>query len=235
MENKNFTQLFWTGGWDSTFRLLQLLILNKNMVQPYYIVDHSRRSKENELNSMAEIRTALFSKFPFTKNLLLPTISFDLSNVVHNSVLNQSFLNLRNKRPLGIQYLWLSEFCLQLNLNNVDLSIESATGSGVDSLIAPILNKNSNKISLSYKDTDEYRIFNFYTFPLITMSKAEMQSIAEDQGFLDILVKSWFCHKPIFKRFTCGLCNPCKSVIKSDMGYRIHFIGKVNHRIHSLI
>ena len=32
-------KLLWTGGWDSTFRLLQLLLLYEKKVQPYYIID----------------------------------------------------------------------------------------------------------------------------------------------------------------------------------------------------
>jgi len=31
--------LFWTGGWDSTFRLIQLVFVNKKTVHPYYIID----------------------------------------------------------------------------------------------------------------------------------------------------------------------------------------------------
>ena len=37
--------LFWTGGWDSTYRLLYLLIVEKKYVQPYYIIDLTRKSE----------------------------------------------------------------------------------------------------------------------------------------------------------------------------------------------
>ena len=30
--NKNQTHLFWTGGWDSTFRLMQLLMVEEKKV-----------------------------------------------------------------------------------------------------------------------------------------------------------------------------------------------------------
>lgn len=36
------TPLLWTGGWDSTFRLLSLLLGEQREVQPYYIIDSLR-------------------------------------------------------------------------------------------------------------------------------------------------------------------------------------------------
>ena len=44
--------LFWTGGWDSTFRLLQLIIVFRKRVQPYYIIDTTRKSVQNEKQAM---------------------------------------------------------------------------------------------------------------------------------------------------------------------------------------
>ncbi len=38
------THLFWTGGWDSTFRLLQLLLDEHKAVQTYYLLDSFRAS-----------------------------------------------------------------------------------------------------------------------------------------------------------------------------------------------
>ena len=34
--NKKKINIFWTGGYDSTFRLCYLLIMEKKIVQPYY-------------------------------------------------------------------------------------------------------------------------------------------------------------------------------------------------------
>ena len=48
--------LFWTGGWDSTFRLLQLIIVFRKRVQPYYIIDTTRKSVQNEKQAINKIR-----------------------------------------------------------------------------------------------------------------------------------------------------------------------------------
>ena len=63
--------LFWTGGYDSTFRLCQLLIKYKKKVQPIYISDPNldnyenkktkRKNHKNEINAMIKIRNKLNS------------------------------------------------------------------------------------------------------------------------------------------------------------------------------
>ena len=51
--------LLWTGGWDSTFRLLQLLLQQRVPVVPHYLVDDTRPSAQTELRTMACIRDRL--------------------------------------------------------------------------------------------------------------------------------------------------------------------------------
>jgi len=64
-------KLFWTWGWDSTFRLLYILVVEKKHVQPYYIIDSPRESTMHELKAMESIRSDVINKFPETKNLML--------------------------------------------------------------------------------------------------------------------------------------------------------------------
>ena len=51
--------LLWTGGWDSTFRLLQLLLLHRVAVAPHYLEDPTRASTQIELETMARIADQL--------------------------------------------------------------------------------------------------------------------------------------------------------------------------------
>ena len=50
------TTLLWTGGWDSTFRLLYHVLIDKQPVQPIYFINPDRQSLREELKSMALIR-----------------------------------------------------------------------------------------------------------------------------------------------------------------------------------
>ena len=46
-------KLLWTGGFDSTFRILYILVVEKKHVQPYYIIDllvDRYKSQEISLN-----------------------------------------------------------------------------------------------------------------------------------------------------------------------------------------
>jgi hypothetical protein len=54
--------LLFTGGYDSSFRLLEATIVENLVVQPHYIIDHRRRSKHLELRTMAKILTLLEKK-----------------------------------------------------------------------------------------------------------------------------------------------------------------------------
>jgi len=56
--------IFWTGGWDSTFRMLQLAE-KQVIIQPYYLKDN-RKSEELELNTI-KILTEEILKLNTTK------------------------------------------------------------------------------------------------------------------------------------------------------------------------
>ena len=75
------TNLFWTGGWDSTFRVLQLLLLHKRSVQPYYVIDEDRRSTGMEIHTMIKIKDLLYNLHPDTRKLLLPIRFIDVHDI----------------------------------------------------------------------------------------------------------------------------------------------------------
>ena len=66
-------KIFWTGGLDSTFRLVQLLFTTKHIVEPHYIVRHED-STGIEIDTMIQIRRALTRKYPEVRSRFLPTV-----------------------------------------------------------------------------------------------------------------------------------------------------------------
>ena len=62
MNSHRETSLLWTGGWDSTYRLLELLLVHGGTVQPYYLIDTHRRSLRLELRTMRRIKSLLFEQ-----------------------------------------------------------------------------------------------------------------------------------------------------------------------------
>ena len=89
--------ILWTGGWDSTFRLLDLLIRQKRTVQPHYIIDSDRSGTGEELLVRNKIVAELFSRFPETKSRLCPTIFFDNTELPDMPEVTESFRRLRQR------------------------------------------------------------------------------------------------------------------------------------------
>ena len=56
-------EIFWTGGFDSTFRIVQLSRCNVT-IQPYYISDN-RKSEKNELKAIEQITNILNDMRPY--------------------------------------------------------------------------------------------------------------------------------------------------------------------------
>ncbi len=51
--------VLWSGGWESTYRVLDLVFTEQAVVQPHYIVDINRPSSLHELRTMASIKHAI--------------------------------------------------------------------------------------------------------------------------------------------------------------------------------
>lgn len=51
MERNEPVYILWTGGWDSTFRVVELSLKNQT-IQPLYCVDKNRKSIDKEIEAM---------------------------------------------------------------------------------------------------------------------------------------------------------------------------------------
>ena len=69
---KEVTYLFWSGGYSSTFRLCQLLLIEEKPVQTIYIYNNSPQM-ENELKSIKKIREKIIYSYPILKQKFPPT------------------------------------------------------------------------------------------------------------------------------------------------------------------
>ena len=68
--SRQVVPIFWTSGWDSTFRVLQLLLVGRRRVQPYYLIADMRASSDVERARMDAIREALFKRDSSLKEVL---------------------------------------------------------------------------------------------------------------------------------------------------------------------
>lgn len=232
--------LLWTGGWDSTFRLLQLLLLHKKKVNTYYIVRPHSQKLVYEIRAISNIREIILKRYPYTKELLLPTIYFSVNEIKENETITSQF-NRSFAGKISNQYEFLSRFTAHFKLTDLELSIENSSRAGT---FRPLLTANVEAFVKdgyeSYRIIDQpsisdFAMFKNFSFPIFRLYKTDMKSIAEKNGFLDIMNLTWFCDYPTKRGNPCGECIPCNIAVDADMGYRISKIAHIRYWKHQVI
>ena len=117
-------RVYWTGGYDSTFRILQALVDERKVVVPYYLagdIDNSptgrtrRRNGKMEQSAMARIRAGLERDFQQAATRLRPTVVVE--EVPLSARTRQHMRRLHQKRVVRrptCQYGSLGEYSLRL-------------------------------------------------------------------------------------------------------------------------
>ena len=225
MESVN---ILWTGGWDSTFRVLQLSTKEVN-IQPYYLRDNWRKSEEKEIDNIA-LLTELIRALPTTICTFSELIIGDVSKIDKDEDIYKAFITLRQafkkttNRQIGEQFEWLARF--SKSVGNLELSAEKGTRpADIINTYGATKKVNDDKIGMYYivdKENSSNDIINFFGnfhLPLLDYTKLSMKKEAEDNGFIDIMNKTWFCYTPIADE-PCGSCNPCFTTIEAGLEYR---------------
>lgn len=219
--------LLWTGGWDSTFRLLDLVLEKKITVQPYYIVDTNRRSLRNELVAIRTIKNVLNREFSYTKELILPTNFIQEGDIRLPQEIIAAYKAIQEENAIGDQYIWFPSICLDQDQLDFEICIESGKPESALSLVLePCLELVDSVSGPTYRIKKEYHnqpegiLFNCFSFPLYKMSKLSMKKTAEEKGWLNNMKLTWSCHMPVLGLLPCGICTPCKDVFEDKMGWR---------------
>ena len=219
MEKVN--NVLWTGGWDSTFRVIQLYRLGA-IIQPIYVLDYNRISSKKELEVVNTLVNEIPLRFEQAKGNILPLTIIKRQDIPYNLFLKLIYKRLKHSISLGKQYYWLTSIAkkypdLELSAHKEDrdrLFFE-------DQLIEIKSEHQGLNWRVNPKKVDFFRrhIFKNMTFPLISISKPEMKTIAEEYNFIDLMESTWFCHKSNDK--PCGICSPCKQYVRDGFGYRL--------------
>jgi len=231
--------LLWTGGWDSTFRLLKLVLNNKE-VQPFYIIDPNRESLGFEVRAMQHIRSEISKSNPKASKLLLPTLFIDLNDIKDNQAVTSAYHNIRKNVPVGIQYEWLARFAEEHGEYPMEIGIEMGSHGTSKYLSKYWIYKYFDEegfymIDEKYRDTDVYNLFKYFKFSIIDLKKQDMKMIAEKEGFIQIMDHTWFCHSPISNGKPCGVCKPCIIAIHEGMAYRMPLQSMIRYHLRWLL
>ncbi len=236
--NSETVKIFWTGGWDSTFRVLQLVLLEKRKVQPYYIIDPNRKSTNAEIKTMNTIKDQLFLNYPSTKELLLPTVVGNVANIRENQEITNAYQRILERQELGSQYEFLARYCLQEGIDHIEIAVEKGPAvllfNVIQSFVIEVTKDNyiNYEIDNKYAGTDIYSLLKYFRYPILFITKLDMQETVIKERFQDLMELTWFCHNPQ-KHGTnyepCGVCNPCIEVMSSGMGRRMTLRSKIRY------
>ncbi len=227
-------KLLWTGGWDSTFRLLQLVVEKGETILPVYIIDTERASTMTEIKTMDKIRDKIVELFPETAGRILPTVFFSIHDIAPAPEITDKFNNLKKQAHIGQQYEWLARYAKQHNINDLELSIH--VDDHAYKFIRNFVEKDTThqqdfySLAAGTPDTNPLSLFKVFRFPLLEWSKVKMKEQALKTGTFDIMNMTWFCHKPIDGQ-PCGLCNPCKYSIEEGMEFRFPQAALMRHKM----
>lgn len=215
--------ILWTGGWDSTYRVLDLVLNKKKTIQPYYVLDSGRPSTEMELKTMDKIKGLISEIDQSAKEKILDTISIKLESIPRNTHITNMFNAVLKNNFVGSQYDWLARYADSIGINNLELCIHQ------DDKAHLAIQHEVEEVSLSgdgyfrMKDVPsrpELNLFSYFHYPILEITKLDMEKVAQKNGYSHIMEETWFCHSP-YKGKPCGMCNPCKYTKEEGLGRRV--------------
>lgn len=215
--------ILWTGGWDSTFRVIELS-REEVKIQPYYVLDNTRNSQKNELETIKNISEKL-RHHENTKAEILPIKLIEIESIEKDEEITQIYNKMHKKYKIGSQYDYLAR--LALKIDNLEIGLENEPSSKALNFInrcgalkkTRIKGMDTYVIDAEKSKFELIKLFGNLNFPIIDKSKMKMKEIAEKMGYGEIMNMTWFCHNPINNE-PCGFCNPCISTIRSGFRYR---------------
>ena len=214
--------IFWTGGWDSTYRVIELSH-HAVQVQPVYILDETRYSHERELDAIATM-TKLLETRSETKAEFLPLRVIRVEDIPEDEEMSRAAERLRKEFGLGIQHDWTARVAKEYP--GIELCIEKALTGYMP--IRQCINKyvegglletaHGYMIDGESASEDVRLVLGGVTLPIFETTERQMLDAVKSLGCEDVMAHIWFCHRPI-KGEPCGLCSPCHTKMDSDMEF----------------
>ena len=218
----NTISVFWSGGMDSTFMVLDFLRRGYK-VQPHYINKYAKYTA-GEVKSIEYLNYLIRKNFDFGKNLLpvdffTPVLGewetrpelVEAWKHVYIDLLGYPACYIFPKRRFT-QYM--------LFVSLVDKFSGSMIGITGESINRPILEKYGKMkytlegfgyLDKADSDPSVYTVFGGYVYPLIHTSEREMLKLSRTYGFLEVIKHVKFCYNESRYGEPCGICPPCQS------------------------
>ena len=192
--------LLWTGGLDSTYRLLYLLLIDKIEVTPIYFNfnidgDYTRTSRLCEIRYINDLIDTITITYPYTTSILKPILYVNKINLPDNIIKLSE--KLYYKYP-GIAY--------SKTLSD-PLEISYVMGDKPQRYLSKYISNNC----IYYREHCEFNdYFRNIRFPIIHLGKCEILILSDKRGWNTILDNTISCWFPINHK-KCDKCSMCKN------------------------
>ena len=228
LQESPVVEIFWTGGWDSSYRIL-CLSQKEVTIQPYYLGD-KRQSELNELTAIEKIKDSLL-KLETTKCTFLPLKIYQSDAVEEDLAITASYIKL--KAIMGSQYDWLARFAKKHNGIELCIHKDDKAFTAIKQL-GEVKYVENEKVGGYYvvdeknSTKDIINLFGNLRLPILEETKLSMREKAEHMGCAYILDMSWFCYFPRNNK-PCGTCKPCIYSMEEGMAYRFSFAARLRY------
>lgn len=212
--------ILWTGGWDSTYRMIELSKKDVT-VQPVYILDEKRASREYELRAIKKMTEMLRAREE-TKAMINDAEIIRVADIPADESIEKNAGMLKEKYGWGIQHNWTArvaklypmiEMCIEKVVKGYmpTRKIIADHGKLVETQYGWIVDRdNSDDVLVS--------VLGNITLPIFEITEEQMRVNVKEWGYEDVMSNIWFCHRPINGK-PCGICSPCHTKMDSKMEF----------------
>ena len=219
LKNKT-VRILWTGGWDSTFRIVELSREDVN-IEPVYVCDPNRKSIENEKVAMKEVIKALKMRKE-TKANFGDIKEINLKDIPQDAKITEAYETVAKETGLGSQHEWLARLGKQIP----GMEMGTEAGTPETSHIIDALQKFTKldiingigRVNKELSTEEGNLVLGWFDYPIIEQNEHDMLLLMKKWGYEDIMKHIWFCHAPINGE-PCGFCHPCHVKIESHMEF----------------
>jgi hypothetical protein len=216
-EKDQIQHVFWTGGLDSTYRVIFLLLNTELPVRPHYIIRHEE-STGSEIDAMNDIRRAFARKYPESESRFLPTMYVNEDLIPSSEEIDEEIEKLRKEVRVHEQYQILANYCRAHNIEKIDLTYERD------------ITQDEDSINVSDYFGVNPALKSFHN-PHKKHTKKEYFKLAKKEGWDDLLKMTFFCRRPKLAAVPCGMCGPCTDAVANGVGFRLPLRSRIKARI----
>ena len=226
--------VLWTGGFDSTFRMIQIQkehVGEPEVVQPVYVSGNGRKSEAIEIQRMEKMIPMLRE---IGVNEILDLMIVEKDSIPANEEISAAYNRIASEIILGTQYEWLAR--LALEYPGIEVGIEQPNGEygGCSKAIATMGSMehrdNNYYVNKEKSSPDVSLVFGNFTFPIHVITETRMVELVHEWKCENIIENIWFCFVPINGE-PCGYCRPCQQKMECDMEWLIPDNGQKRYKL----